>query len=527
MGRSHPFRASLLRANVQNAGAFCDSITLLPETIWREYKASLSRPPYHWVGVAIPHISSAISSLNSSSLYIDVDSFSLVFPTDGICLILSNDYSIWMNILYLLGSFDSQNLGFQIMSRVIAATIFIALVSACTHPIDIIGSGHIESHGTHRNCVPDNAPCLQVIAEDYHESYVGYADIGWEFARWEGCFEISNLITYAGRTCSFDIYQGIIEGSYGKTMPALTAVFVPKEFRGDGIEQGSGGHFAIDHTRNVIFTDGKGALTTPLLSVDVITGNRQSIANEASTLEFPLQPPTGIAIDEAGNVYWAERQSKTIYTIDPNTGITRILAKISLDPEFRFDPAIEGICYLERTKSIYVNLQSNVLIASISTVTGEVTIIPEVFDEDGPGFSDSRGTIDCQNNYANLITTSANGTINSFDVETGQTQTILSRTLGAGPTIVPNRMSLSIDGLTAYVYDLVLTSIFAVDLATGDRQIISGPNTGSGNVIKWVKGIDTLDQNTLILSVGRGSQHDIGLIAVDVNTGDRTLVSGI
>ncbi|HIF41834.1 MAG TPA: hypothetical protein EYQ74_12135 [Planctomycetes bacterium] len=94
---------------------------------------------------------------------------------------------------------------------------------------------------------------------------------------------------------------------------------------------------------------------------------------------------------------------------------------------------------------------------------------------------------------------------------------------GAGP-ILPYETGLAVsaDGTTAYLTDAVLDALVRIDLATGDRTIISDDVTGSGPILGTPVGIYLDEPLTRALIADYALD---ALFKIDLATGDRTIVS--
>jgi len=93
-----------------------------------------------------------------------------------------------------------------------------ALVTACSHPLEIEGEGDIVSPGRAIYCTLEQQPCPNLVAGDYIRTYVGLPRPGWDFERWEGCGT-------QHPNCSFNIPAAVVDQYWGQTMPPLRAVF--------------------------------------------------------------------------------------------------------------------------------------------------------------------------------------------------------------------------------------------------------------------------------------------------------------
>ncbi|MEZ5572922.1 MAG: hypothetical protein R3E64_12995 [Halioglobus sp.] len=119
------------------------------------------------------------------------------------------------------------------------AFILLAVVTACSHPLEIVGEGDIMSASGDRFCWLEDFQSGQDICVKnyvvgaYLETYYAVPRAGWEFDHWENyCTDAVN------NECSFDISSAAVRKFWGQTMPPLQAVFTfvaPVDTDGDGL----------------------------------------------------------------------------------------------------------------------------------------------------------------------------------------------------------------------------------------------------------------------------------------------------
>jgi len=102
-----------------------------------------------------------------------------------------------------------------------------ALVTACSHPLEIVGEGDILSASGDRDCLLEDyragsKNCSQnAVGGDYSETYYAQARPGWSFDHWENyCTEDANNF------CTFTASSAVVQQYWGETMPPLRAVFI-------------------------------------------------------------------------------------------------------------------------------------------------------------------------------------------------------------------------------------------------------------------------------------------------------------
>jgi hypothetical protein len=116
------------------------------------------------------------------------------------------------------------------MMRILVTLLLLALATACSHPLEIVGQGDILSASGDRDCrledyqaAADN--CTENLVEtSYQETYYALPRAGWQFDRWENYCE-----DQAEASCSFDVPESAVMQAIGQTAPALRAIFVAQD----------------------------------------------------------------------------------------------------------------------------------------------------------------------------------------------------------------------------------------------------------------------------------------------------------
>jgi serine protease len=105
----------------------------------------------------------------------------------------------------------------------------LALLNACSHPLEPRGAGDILSATGKRDCFLEDFQagadsCTQnLVVGEYRETYYANPRAGWQFEHWE------NYCTdgKSGAQCSFEIPAAAVRDNWGRTVPPLVAVFSP------------------------------------------------------------------------------------------------------------------------------------------------------------------------------------------------------------------------------------------------------------------------------------------------------------
>jgi len=131
----------------------------------------------------------------------------------------------------------------------LAAAAALTLVQACSHPIDIVGEGDVNSSSGTRNCtLEDHAASADNCSKNYvifgyNETYSAVPRPGYLFDRWGNyCMNASD------NQCAFNVSAEIVGQFWGESVPPLQAVFARHKVTGPvlpdfGITLGTGGPY--------------------------------------------------------------------------------------------------------------------------------------------------------------------------------------------------------------------------------------------------------------------------------------------
>jgi DNA-binding beta-propeller fold protein YncE len=227
------------------------------------------------------------------------------------------------------------------------------------------------------------------------------------------------------------------------------------------------------HQRALITSARDGRIT----AVDLGTGDRAPFSDEATTIGPLLEFPTGMAVDAAqGRVLIYDGARHSLFSVDLQSEARTLL-----------EGATIGSGYELRTPF-------------------ELALDPEA--------------------RRVLVHDASEAALVAIDPDTGARSVISSATVGEGPR--PEQVTaLVVDSsrpggqrvLAAGLLDETI-AIFAVDLATGNRTVLSGDSVGAGPAfgVIWALLVDEARNRVLAGTVS-------GLVAVDLDTGDRTVLS--
>lgn len=133
--------------------------------------------------------------------------------------------------------------------RILFALLFLSFVTACSHPLEIVGEGDIVSDTGAYDCSLEDQPCDNHVTGDYFVTYTGVPRAGWRFAGWQGCGS-------QHPECTYSVPAALVDQNWFKAMPVLRALFAQElgpgvpgvrvgSVRGNTVNFGSAAEFAI------------------------------------------------------------------------------------------------------------------------------------------------------------------------------------------------------------------------------------------------------------------------------------------
>jgi DNA-binding beta-propeller fold protein YncE len=127
------------------------------------------------------------------------------------------------------------------------------------------------------------------------------------------------------------------------------------------------------------------------------------------------------------------------------------------------------------------------------------------------------------NNQSAFALNWADRSIISIDLASGDRTILSGDATGTGPSFdLPAGIALNAAGNQLLVVDRDLSALVEVNVATGDRTIISDPSTGIGPELN--------DLSDVIYGLDESHAYVfdkvLGIFEIDLSTGDRTQISG-
>ncbi len=263
-----------------------------------------------------------------------------------------------------------------------------------------------------------------------------------------------------------------------------------------------------------------------VLSVDLNSGDRSTVADNAGVGTGPaFAGPGAVAVDgSTGQVYVAQFPGE-ILVLDPVTGNRTSLTTSAPLPTVISSMEFEG----SRNRLLVFSAFLDVL-TSVDAYTG---MVAEVSPSGASGITTAAGLagIDAVadryvvGDFGDDAATADTDALIEIDPATGARQFVYKDSLGSGPGFEEPR-NVGLDPWSNRVYVLGASSLWSVDVSSGIRALVSGPTRGTGDtfVLAIDLALDGDDHLAYVLDVGSGVAAQI--FTVDLATGDRQLISG-
>lgn len=249
-------------------------------------------------------------------------------------------------------------------------------------------------------------------------------------------------------------------------------------------------HIVLSSDKTKIFTAIGGA-SSGVYSIDVSTGNRTYVSN-GSGVPFSVNI-FGTATDSTSTkVFVSDTTSDAIHAVDLSTGGHSIVSDGTVGTGLGFN-SVRNIVSTNSGTELYVSDTSGgALIMKVDVATGNRVVLSSYsFGAGaGPDWSSISGFALSPLEDTIYVTTAFDDSIYKVDVASGNRTLLSSPVVGSGPLIDgPAGITVSDDGQTLYVADPNTPAIFSIDIATGTRKVISSNSVGTGPLLGSPYGI--------------------------------------
>ncbi len=246
--------------------------------------------------------------------------------------------------------------------------------------------------------------------------------------------------------------------------------------------------------------------------------NAPSGMDETTIAEFdPADPSRWSA-----RIPLLRRSNEIVIEASDNRGRSRTV-KLNVRNQPVFSDPKDVVWDSANQRALVVDKVVHALLA-VDLKNGDISLISGLSTGNGSAFESPEAVaLDSANNRA-LVMDSNLKALLAVDLGSGN-RTIISKkgVKGAGPAFVGSGdLSLDSANQRVLVVDDELEALIAVKLGSGDRTVISGENTGSGPAFVRPGALDFDSANHRVLVIDESLP---ALLAVDLNNGDRTVIS--
>ena len=331
---------------------------------------------------------------------------------------------------------------------------------------------------------------------------------------------------------------------------------------------------AIDGNRALLVStlNYAGTLITSVIAVDLVSGDRTILSDDSHGIgpSFDYLQAITVDGDRALVTSYVPNATGAVVAVDLVSGDRTVLS----DPTLGSGPALRtpGGIVVDGSRALVLDSTLDAVVA-VDLASGDRTIVSDASTGTGPLWSsyyrqgitldggrvlivdtgqEAVLAVDLLSGDRTFLVHPPGGELNSYplsialdvtagtralvaharqravvgvDLSSGERTFVSPPTsVGTGPTIGPSVIALEED--LALVTDSF--TLFAVDLASGARRIVSDPSTGSGPRFGHPDAVVLDGGRALVLATNFDSldkDHDEALFAVDLASGDRSIVS--
>ncbi|MEM9491239.1 MAG: YncE family protein, partial [Myxococcota bacterium] len=255
-----------------------------------------------------------------------------------------------------------------------------------------------------------------------------------------------------------------------------------------------------------------------LVAVDLSTGDRMNVA------AIPAQPRS-IILDAAGErVLIGSSADGSVTAVDLTSGAATVLSS----PDVGSGPLLDmpiGLTLDAPGDRVYVIDNDTDQVLAIDLASGDRTVVSDAITGSGIARRDGEAIALDATRSRLLIGDSGVDGVLGIDLDDGDRALVVGALKGAGAELTSpfSRKDIAWDGLYQRALVLDGNAVVAIELASGDRQVLSDAETGTGPALSSTNAIavDTANGRALVIS------DDEDLIAIDLITGERSLLATI
>jgi hypothetical protein len=271
-------------------------------------------------------------------------------------------------------------------------------------------------------------------------------------------------------------------------------------------------------------------ISATVISIDLATGDRADLAADLTGDGLALDFANSVAIDAARHRALVSAGSTNVFAVDLASSDRTVFtgAGRGSGPTFQFMIDVDIDDVTDRA----IVFDSDALLA-VDLATGDRTLLSGKTAGDGPAFASIVDfVVDPARRLAfvldgHFVGSEIVGRLLAVDLADGDRLIVSDENRGSGPTFAfDTQIRIDSSRNRALVVDNDSESLFAVNLVSGDRTVISGAGVGSGPPFQAPRAfaIASDGRHAIVVDFVTGG-HD--LFEVDLDTGDRTIVMAV
>jgi sugar lactone lactonase YvrE len=263
-----------------------------------------------------------------------------------------------------------------------------------------------------------------------------------------------------------------------------------------------------------------------VLAIELDSGDRSWVSTAANTLGPSWMFPQDVAVGPAGAAWVSDFTTGRMFAVDLVTGANRLVTARE-HPLGSFVSLFGIDLDAHRGRILAADYDSGGVLA-LDLGSAELSMALRNSIGVGPGFRKAGAIELLEPDGSRLVVTDQfRHAVQAVDLTTGARSVLSGPDHGSGPELVGPVDVVALDspeGKSLLVLDTTSEALVRVDIQTGNRTLVSGDGVGAGVPLNlpWVM-VHPAHEDRVIVSTG--VLFDPSLIEVDLSTGDRTVFS--
>jgi DNA-binding beta-propeller fold protein YncE len=282
---------------------------------------------------------------------------------------------------------------------------------------------------------------------------------------------------------------------------------------------------SLNDPRGVVVTaDGMTAYVVSMgsaavMRVDLASGDRSELSGSSAGSGPVFDTPRRLAFDLArSRLLVADTGNDTLYAVALTTGARTVLSDSATGAGPGFGSPRDVVVDTAGQRALVADSSAAALF-SVDLLTGDRTVLQGA----GPSFVGPRGVAVTADGRTAYLADGDQATLFQIDLASGARTVVSDPVTGRGPWADPRRVLLADDG-APWVLDYITDAVVRVALATGDRSVLAASPAGVGAHFGGPFGISVSSDPSAEVLVSDAYFEQ--LFAVDLVTGTRRVLSG-